>query len=197
MSAAAASPASAAPVASDQHLVAGMVRGDRESIGALYDLHAPVMMAVAVKMLGAHREAQDLVHDVFLEAWLHAGDYDPAKGSLRSWLMLRLRSRALDRLGKAEVARTQSLEECVPPVAGSSLAPAFEEVDRIGLREVIDRLDAPVREVLERTYFRGLTALAIAEEMGMPEGTVRSRLARGLRELRAALEHPEGGPADE
>lgn len=185
------------PVANDYNLVAGMADGDRDAVGALYDLYAPVMMAAAVRMLGAHREAQDLVHDVFLEAWLHAGDYDPGKGSLRSWLLLRLRSRALDRLGTAEATRTRSLEEGDPPAPESSLAPFIEHADRIGLRDAIGRLDSGVREVLELTYFRGLTAQAIADQLSIPVGTVRSRLARGLRELRAALERPDRGPADE
>jgi RNA polymerase sigma-70 factor (ECF subfamily) len=185
------------PVANDQNLMAAMAEGDRDAIGTLYDRYAPGMMAAAVKMLGAHREAQDLVHDVFLEAWLHAGDYDPERGSLRSWLLLRLRSRALDRLGTAEATRTRSLDEGEPPVAPSTLGPVIEQADRIGLREAIDRLDGSVREVLELTYFRDLTALAIADRMRTPVGTVRSRLARGLRELRAALERPDRGPANE
>jgi RNA polymerase sigma-70 factor, ECF subfamily len=194
-------PVHTTPVVSDRSLVAGMVEGDRDAVGALYDLYAPVMMAVAVKMLGgAHREAQDLVHDVFLEAWLHAGDYDPERGSLRSWLLMRLRSRALDRLGTAEATRTRPLDEGDPAVTGSSLAPVIERADRIGLREAIGRLDASVREILESTYFRGLTAQTIADQMNVPVGTVRSRLARGLRDLRIALEygeHGDGGRGDE
>jgi RNA polymerase sigma-70 factor (ECF subfamily) len=190
-------PASSGSVASDKNLVAAMAAGDRDAISTLYDLYAPGMMAAAVKMLGDHRSAQDLVHDVFLEAWLHADDYDPERGSLRSWLFLRLRSRALDRLGAAEATRTQSLEDGGLLVAESTLGPAIEQADRIGLADAVGRLDAGVREVLELTYFRGLTARAIADQMTIPEGTVRSRLARGLRELRAALEHPDRGPADE
>jgi RNA polymerase sigma-70 factor, ECF subfamily len=189
------------PVANDQNLVAGMADGDRDAIGALYDLYAPVMMACAVKMLGGHREAQDLVHDVFVEAWLHAGDYDPEKGSLRSWLLLRLRSRALDRLGTAEATRTRSLDDGDPLIPEPSLTPAIEQADRLVLREAIGQLEASVREVLELTYFRGLTAQAIADQTRVPVGTVRSRMARGLRELRVALEspleHPHRGPADE
>jgi RNA polymerase sigma-70 factor (ECF subfamily) len=187
----------ARPVASDQTLVAAMAGGDREAIGTLYDLYAPGMIAAAVKMLGAQREAQDLVHDVFLEAWLHAAEYDPERGSLRSWLWLRLRSRALDRLGTAEATRTRSLDEGDPLATGASLAPALEHADRIGLQKAIGRLDIAVRDVLELTYFRGLTAQVISDRMNIPVGTVRSRLARGLRELRAALDRPERGPADE
>jgi RNA polymerase sigma-70 factor (ECF subfamily) len=195
-------PAHAGRIPTDRSLAAGMVEGDRDSIGSLYDLYAPVMMAVAARVLGGgHREAQDLVHDVFLEAWLHASDYDPERGSLRSWLLLRLRSRALDRLGTAEATRTRPLDEGDPAIAASSLAPLIERIDRIGLQEGVGRLDASVREVLELTYFRGLTAPEIADQLSLPVGTVRSRLARGLRELRVVLEQGErpghGGRADE
>jgi RNA polymerase sigma-70 factor (ECF subfamily) len=179
----------------DRRLVAGMVEGDRDSVAALYDLYAPVMMAVAIKMLGGHREAQDLVHDVFLEAWVHAGDYDPERGSLRSWLLLRLRSRALDRLGRAEATRTRSLDEGDPALIGASLGSVIERADRMSLREAIARLDTGVRDILELTYFRGLTAQTIADQMNVPVGTVRSRLARGLRDLRVALE--AGGHGEE
>jgi hypothetical protein len=102
--------------------------------------------------------------------------------------LLRLRSRALDRLGTAEATRTRSLDEGDAPIAAWSLAPVIEPADRIGLREAVGRLEASVREVLELTYFRGLTAPAIAEQTNVPVGTVRSRLARGLRQLRAALD---------
>ncbi|HEY2216370.1 MAG TPA: sigma factor, partial [Solirubrobacteraceae bacterium] len=68
--------------------------GDRAALGLLYDRFAPSMLAVGQRILGSAREAEDLVHDVFLEAWLRARYYDPARGSVRTWLMLRLRSRA-------------------------------------------------------------------------------------------------------
>jgi RNA polymerase sigma-70 factor (ECF subfamily) len=178
-------------VQDDRALMACVAAGDREALGTLYNLFASVMMAVAVRMLGGQREAQDLVHDVFLEAWLHAGEFDAARGSLRSWLLLRLRSRALDRLGRAEAQRTSSIETSHPAEPQDPIAPALEQADRIGLREAVERLDGGVREILELTYFRGMTADAVARSTGLPVGTVRSRLARGLRVLRATLRPSE------
>ena len=184
-------------------LVERVREGDSTALAAMYRQHHLAVRAFARRLLGDATIAEDLVHDVFLEAWLHAGDYDPERGSLRSWLLLRLRSRALDRLGTAEATRTRSLEEGDPAVIASSLAPVIERADGIGLREAIGRLENGVREVLERTYFRGLTAQAIADQMNVPLGTVRSRLARGLRDLRSALgqdehgEQADGGGADE
>jgi RNA polymerase sigma-70 factor (ECF subfamily) len=178
--------------------MARIAAGDREALGTLYSLYAPTMMAIAVRMLGGQREAQDLVHDVVLEAWIHACEFDPGKGSVRSWLLLRLRSRALDRLGRAETVRTRSIDDPTHPTRDESavaMTPAIEHADRIGLREAVERLDDGVREVLELTYFRGLTADAVAERAGVPVGTVRSRLARGLRVLRVALRGPDWEPS--
>ena len=67
-----AEPASSHAAQSDDVLVERLRRGDRVALGALYDRHAPTLLATAIKMLGAEREAQDLLHDVFLEAWEHA-----------------------------------------------------------------------------------------------------------------------------
>jgi RNA polymerase sigma-70 factor (ECF subfamily) len=179
----------------DAALVALVATGDREALGALYGLLAPRMMAVAARMLDSLREAEDLVHDVFLEAWLHAAEYDPARGSVRTWLLLRLRSRALDRLGRAAAARNQALfaQAASEDHAASG---AFEPSDSIGLQQAVERLDTDVRNVLELTYFRGLTAEALALQLGIPVGTVRSRLARGLRSLRVLLDgsEREGSP---
>jgi RNA polymerase sigma-70 factor (ECF subfamily) len=174
----------------DSVLMALVAAGDREALGALYGRLAPRMMAVAARMLDSLREAEDLVHDVFLEAWLHAAEYDPARGSVRTWLLMRLRSRAIDRLGRAATARNEALFELAapePPAAAGVIEPS----DSIWLQQAVERLDADVRDVLELTYFRGLTAEALAVHLGIPVGTVRSRLARGLRSLRLLLDGPE------
>jgi RNA polymerase sigma-70 factor (ECF subfamily) len=68
------------------------------------------MLGVAVKMLKSRRDAEEMVHDVFLEAWSHAGDYDPARSSVKTWLLLRLRSRCLDLMRSPARMRTEPLE---------------------------------------------------------------------------------------
>jgi RNA polymerase sigma-70 factor (ECF subfamily) len=178
-------------VQDDRALMVSIAAGDREALATVYNLFAPIMMAVAVRMLGGRREAEDLVHDVFLEAWLHASEFDAARGSLRSWLLLRLRSRALDRLGRVEIQRTLAIDASTLDEPKDPIAVALEQADRIGLREAVEQLDDDVREILELTYFRGMTADAVAQQTRVPVGTVRSRLARGLRVLRAALQRPD------
>ncbi len=177
-----------APEHDDPALMQLLAKGDREALGILYDRHCPLLLAAAIRTLGEAREAHDLVHDVLLEAWLHAGEFDPERGTVRTWLLLRLRSRALDRLGRSEARRTRTLD--APAAEAPGDAPSIDEVDRIDVRQAVAELETDVREVLEWTYFRGLTAEQVSKETGLPVGTVRSRLARGLRTLRVTLEGP-------
>jgi RNA polymerase sigma-70 factor, ECF subfamily len=172
----------------DQALVERMARGDAEALGALYDLHSPLLRALATRVLGNAAAAEDLVHDVFLEAWQHAGEYDPGRGSVRTWLTLRARSRAIDRKKSAPATRTVHvgdsgwLERMAADTNDASSAP-----DRARVRRVL--LDLPEEQcrVLLLGYFEGLSSSEIAARVGVPIGTVKSRVAAALSRLRAEL----------
>jgi RNA polymerase sigma-70 factor (ECF subfamily) len=167
---------------SDIELMERAAAGDAEAFAAIYDRHAGTLLAVAQRLLSRSDEALDLLHDVFLEAWQRVREYDASRSAPRTWLIIRLRSRALDR--RARAARGVSVAEQLEamPRAASVFGERQLEVAR-ALRE----LDDDVRSVLELTYFEGLTALEISERDGSPVGTVRSRLARGLEQLRKNL----------
>lgn len=170
----------------DVALVRRLAEGDREALSQLYDRYAPVLMAVAFRVLGDRESAEDLVHDVFLEAWKKAGDYDPARASVRTWLILRTRSRALDRAVAAPRRRNVSIEDEAVPEPVAVPAPVGRE-DADAVAEAMASLSEEQRRVLELTFFRGLSSGDIARELGVPLGTVKSRLRAGLSGLRLAL----------
>jgi RNA polymerase sigma-70 factor, ECF subfamily len=171
-------------------LVAAVAAGDREALGALYDLHAPVLMGLARRMLGTPTAAEDLLHDVFLEVWQHAAEYTPARGSVRAWLIVRARSRALDRLGRQ--GREARVVERVSSEADPAVAPgAAAAIDGAQLRRRLVDLDSELRAVLELGYFEGLSSSEMAERLGIPIGTVKSRVARALGALRDAMASQE------
>lgn len=173
----------------DGRLVQAMAAGDRKALGLLYDRHVQCLLAVGVRMLGSRAEAEDLVHDVLLEAWKRAETYDPQRASVKTWLLLRLRSRALDRLRSARVSRHVSEDDA--RLANRS-APAGEEPgqgsDRARLGEKLGALPEAQRRVVELVYFDGLSAREAAERLGVPVGTIKSRLAAALDKLRRVLD---------
>jgi RNA polymerase sigma-70 factor (ECF subfamily) len=145
------------------------------------------MLAVAQRILGGRREAEDVVQDVFLEAWHRARYYDRARGTVRTWLMLRLRSRALDRVRAARRTAGVSLDD-----AGSLTQPhAQDDVagapDGQVLHRALAELPAEQRTVLELGYFSGYTCAEIAARLELPIGTVKSRMSRAVAQLRSQL----------
>jgi RNA polymerase sigma-70 factor (ECF subfamily) len=181
------------PSLADEALVRAIARGDTRALGALYDRHAPLMLGLARRIVGGKTEAEDIVHDVFVEAWRRAGDYDETRGSVKAWLLLRTRSRAIDFRKSAGVSRTVPtgdgawLASLIDPRGDDSEAP-----DRERVRRVLAALGAEQREVLLLGYFDGLSSSEIASKIGIPVGTVKSRVAAALGALRRALAEKRG-----
>jgi RNA polymerase sigma-70 factor (ECF subfamily) len=172
--------------AEDEALVAAMAAGDRSALATLYERHAALLLGLALRIVREKREAEDLVHDVFLEAWRSAKDFDPKRGRARTWLAVRMRSRALDLQKSARVSRNTGdtgLELVVDDAESAS-------PDHRRVRSALAELGPDQRRVLELAYFEGLSCTEIAERVAIPVGTVKSRIAAGLDRLRAGLADP-------
>jgi len=183
-------PQSAAPpmneAAGDADLVAALVRGEREALAALYDRHAGILMALAVRLVGVRAQAEELLHDLFLEAWHHAREFDPARGSVRAWLMTRMRSRALDRRAARTRQATLARRAAAERTQFSELDPT-SSLDAGRLRRGLGRLSPELVAVVELAYFDGLSSAEIAQALEIPIGTVKSRMARALAALRVEM----------
>ena len=182
---------------SDSRLLQAMADGDRGALARLYDRHAPALLALSARVLGSAGEAEDLVQDVLLEAWHRAGDYDPARGSVRTWLAVRTRSRALDRLRSAGRLRLvapppDDSDERAEAIAEQGEDPALAP-DRRRVRHAVTLLPESQRTVLELGYYEGLTSAEIALRTNIPIGTVKSRVAAALSRLRETLRVADGG----
>lgn len=174
----------------DAKLVAAMARGDREALAALYDRHSSVLLGLAMRIVRERREAEDLLHDVFLEAWRAAKDFDPKRGRARTWLAIRMRSRALDLQKSARVSRNAGdagLELLVDD--GATRSP-----DHARVRAALEALGIEQRKVLELAYFEGLSCTEIAARVSIPVGTVKSRIAAGLDRLRNGMSRRSSAP---
>jgi len=169
--------------AEDAALVAAMARGDSTALARLYERHAGVLLGVAVRIVRERREAEDLLHDVFLEAWKAAKDFDPKRGRVRTWLAIRMRSRALDLQKSARVSRNAG-DGGIELVADDR---ERSSPDHVRVRAAVDQLGGDQKKVLELAYFEGLSCTEISDRISIPVGTVKSRLAAALGKLRDLL----------
>jgi RNA polymerase sigma-70 factor (ECF subfamily) len=166
-----------------------MTRGDSTALGLLYDRHAPLMLALCQRIAGGGAEAEDLVHEVFLEAWRRAGDYDAGRGSVRSVAALasaQPRARLSEK--SARVSRRASGDER-SFFRGARRSEPGAEPGR-GPQQGATRpagLALEQQRVLALGYFEGLSSSEIAERLSIPIGTVKSRTASALAALRQAL----------
>jgi len=181
----------------DIAIVTAVARGERAALGDLYDRHVGSLFALGLRILGGRREVEDLVHDVFLEAWRAAGDYDPERGSVRTWLLIRMRSRCLDTLRSHAYSRVSPLEESQERTMAARETPEGAEfaIDSERLRAMLEELPEGQRQVLELGYFCGLSLPEIAEQLSIPLGTVKSRVAAAMLKLRRSLGVSHGGNA--
>lgn len=172
--------------ATDSQLIEAVAAGDRSALSDLYDRYAGLMLAVGLKMLNDRREAEDVLHDVFLEVWRSARSFDADRGSARTWILMRMRSRCLDR--RRRTRRAYELTDDSEPQTPEDPSAA---VDRARVRAALGTLNEAQRQVIELGYFGGLSSTEIAEQTGTPVGTVKSRVAAALSKLRAGLQ--DGG----
>jgi RNA polymerase sigma-70 factor (ECF subfamily) len=178
----------------DSDVVREAARGEIQALATLYDRYAGLLLGMARRILGEETAAEDLVQDVFMEVWRRAHAFDASRGSVRTWLLVRVRSRALDRLRSAQHRREVAVDDVSPREAAPTPEDPELSPDRAMVRRAIELLPDDQRLVIELSYFQGLSSSEIAERMGSPLGTVKSRTAAALSKLRAAMaEQPGGG----
>lgn len=165
---------------------------DRDALSLLYDRYATRLLGLAERILGRRSDAEDLLHDLFIEVRQQAHRYDKDRGSVASWLTLRLRCRALDRLRSPAYRRFVDLEsapkQAEPTISAETVSAESErEPLHRALNTSMQALPDETRAILELVYFRGKSLPEVAAELKMPLGTVKSRLHRSLKTLRDAV----------
>ncbi len=168
--------------------------GEDAAVADLYDRHAPMALGLALKILRDAQEAEDVVHDAFVAIVERADQYKAERGTVIAWLVTTVRNLALDRTRRrtrrAQITEEELRHEPSEPVLDpESLSWAVRE--REAVRGALGKLSAAQRQTLEIAFFEGLSYPEIAEREKIPLGTVKSRAARALSALRAALEGVE------
>ncbi len=184
--------------ADDGALLAAMARGNRRAFAILYDRYSPLFVGIARKLLDDSSAAEDLVQDVFVEVWRKAETYDPTRGSARTWLLVRLRSRAIDRCrSRTRHAVEDESEQILQNVPVQQHEDTTLQADRTRARQAMNQIPVEQRQALELAYFAGMSSSEISAHLGVPLGTIKSRLAAGIQKLRQQLSSPSPIRSDE
>ncbi len=181
-----AAPGPSAEAGEDARVLAAVARGDRGGLRTLYERHAGRALAIALRILHSHAEAEEVVQDSFLEVWRRAAQYDESRGSAGVWIATIARSRAIDRVrARGTAERTASAAADEP--RGEADEGVLEEVEQRSAREriaaALGELPAEQRTAIELAYFEGLSQREIAARTGAPLGTVKSRIRIALGRL--------------
>jgi RNA polymerase sigma-70 factor (ECF subfamily) len=175
--------------ASDAALVVAIGRWHQDALAEAYRRHAGAMCALAQRVLGQPAVAEEIVQEVFISVWNQPERFDPARGSLRSFLLSKVHGRAIDLL-RSDTARRQREERDARRTAEAGYDLELEVwdlavADRV--KEALATLPDEERRAIALAYFNGHTYREVASLLGEPEGTVKSRIRAGLKRMRAQL----------
>ncbi len=180
--------------AGDAAVMSRLAGGDQRALAELYDRYGSLLLGLGVRVLGDRAEAEDVLHDVFVEIWKRAGDFDAERGSVKTWIAMRMRSRCLDRQKSPRVARRVPFDDSAAERQAAPTQNPMLRLERQAVRDAMAALPAEQREVVELAYFKGLSTLEIGAAMGIAQGTVKSRLFAARDKLQRALRGGEAGP---
>ena len=174
----------------DRHLIERLARGDGEALGDIYDRHARRVYSLVLRIVRDQGDAEELVQEVFAQAWQQSARYAPSRGSVAAWLLTMARSRAIDRLrarrSRPDLDQPDAIPD--PPDHAPGAEDVLDEATRAaGVRSAMNALTMMERLAIELAFFEGYTHTEIAERLEQPLGTVKTRIRQGLLKLRDQL----------
>ena len=186
---------SPAPAPADLELIEKVRQGDQSALDLLYKRYSSPVYSLVWKILQNSEEAEDVALDVFWQVWRQADRYDPARGAPPAWIFTLARSRAIDRLRsrRRREDRTISIDDPnlrfdpLDENASPDQVVSFRQ-SRDAVRAAMTELSAVQREAVELAFLKGMTHVEIAERLGQPLGTVKTRIRQGLIRLRKHLD---------
>ena len=166
-----------------------LVARDPAALSEVYDQFGSYVFGLAARVIGDRHAAEDVTQEVFLSIWERPEAFDPARGRLRTFLGTLSHRRAVDVVRREEARRRRAARDAntmVPIPDVGELAMAIVTAEQV--RAEVDRLPQEQREAIELAYFGGRTYRQVAEDLGIPEGTAKSRMRLGLSRIAQALE---------
>jgi len=170
-------------------LLARIAGRDATAFETLYDRYSRAVYSLALRMLGNPQAAQEVAQEIFLHIWRGAGEFIPARGSARSWVLSLAHHRTVDALRRQKVRTVETLAEGDRSAGGGAdvVEQALRGVEGATVRSALMTLSADQREAIVLAYYGGYTQQAIASRLKIPLGTVKTRIRDGMQRLRVQL----------
>ncbi len=173
----------------ESELVSQLRRKDSKAFGYLYDHYAPSIYGVIYRILGTEEIAQDILQETFVKVWNSIEQYDTTKGKLFTWVLNIARNAAIDKLRSKEHKNLQQRDSLSNKLVRNKTDQDSQQIGEfIGFNDVIKKLREEHRLIIDMMYFEGYTQAEIADKLGIPLGTVKTRARAALEHLRALLQ---------
>ncbi|MDQ3994614.1 MAG: sigma-70 family RNA polymerase sigma factor [Actinomycetota bacterium] len=172
---------------SDEAVIALIARADGSALAELYDRYGRIAYGLALRVMRDQALAEDAVQDAFLDVWRSAGRFRPERSKASTWILTLVHRRAVDLVRREERRRFEPLEAAPEPSGEATDEIAWLGLERARVREALRQLPDQQREALGLAYFDGYTQTELAERLGEPLGTIKSRMFNGLTRLREIL----------
>jgi RNA polymerase sigma-70 factor (ECF subfamily) len=174
---------------SDAQLISTITCGGDIGLDELYRRHAAAVYGLAWRVLKSASEAEDITQEVFLRLWRQPDRFDPARGTLRSFLLTQAHARAVDAIRTLNARRLREAGDACPRAnAEYDLFHEYWELNRVGyVARALQEIPAEERRAIELAFFDGHTYVEVAELLQQPEGTIKSRIRSGMRRMRDVL----------
>lgn len=174
----------------DEELLLAVARGDQDAFASLYDSVGPLVHGVVRRVVRDPAQSEEVTQEVMVEVWRTAVRFDPDRGSARTWMLTMAHRRAIDRVRSEQASRNRTQR-----IADQQHARDFDEVsERVELdfeheqvRAALSTLTELQRQAVELAYYQGFTYREVADLLGTPLGTIKTRMRDGLIRLRDAL----------
>jgi RNA polymerase sigma factor (sigma-70 family) len=176
---------------SDEALVALVARADEDALAELYDRFGRVAYGLALRIVRDPALAEDAVQEAFLAVWRSAARFVAERAKASTWILTLVHRRAVDLVRREQPRRAEPLETAPPQAGEDTEEEAWRRLRRVRVQEALKRLPDKQREALELAYYGGFTQSELADRLGEPLGTIKSRMFSGLANLRDLLAEGE------
>jgi RNA polymerase sigma-70 factor, ECF subfamily len=172
---------------SDEAVLELVSRGNDSALGELYDRYGRVAFGLALRVVRDRSLAEDAVQEGFLAVWRSAGTFLAEHGKPSTWILTLVHRRAVDLVRREERRRTEPIDDLAQPTGDATDEEASVRQQRQIVQEALRKLPDEQREAIELAYYGGYTQSELAERLGQPLGTIKSRMFTGLKRLRELL----------